>query len=59
MFKRPITPMVRTHIQMAYQFTTAPTSPNPYVFYTINNIELITILNNERKDWMKKYHKII
>jgi len=45
--------------QIAQQFTTAPTSPNPCISYTINNMDLITILNKERKDWIKKYHKII
>ena len=50
---------MRTQIQMAQQFTTAPTSPNPYVYQTINNMDLIITLNNNKKDWMKKYHKII
>ena len=44
---------------MAQQFTTTPTLPNPYVTYTLNNIELVKTMNNERKNWMKKYHKII
>ena len=47
-------PTMRNHIQMAHQFTTAPTSPNPYISCTVNNIDLITTLNNERKDWKKK-----
>ena len=44
---------------MAQQFITASTSPDPYVAYIVNNIDLIITLNNERKDWTKKYHKII
>ena len=44
---------------MAQQFTTAPTSPNYYVTHTINNIALINTLTNERKDWIKKYYRII
>ena len=44
---------------MAQQFFTALTSPNLYISCTINNINLITTLNNKRKDWMKKYYKII
>jgi len=44
---------------MSYQFETTPTSPNPYVAYTVNNINLIVILNKEKKDWTRKYHKII
>jgi len=38
---------------------TASTSSNPYISHTINNIDLIIILNNERKDWTRKYYKII
>ena len=44
---------------MAQQFTTALTLPNPYVTHTINNLILINILANEKKDWTKKYHRII
>ena len=44
---------------MAYQFIIASTSPNLYISHTINNIDLITTLNNKRKDWTRKYHKII
>ena len=44
---------------MARQFITAPTSPNPYITCTLNNMELVKTMNKERKDWTKKYHKII
>ena len=44
---------------MAQQFIIAPTSLNSYVSHTISNIDLIITLNNKRKDWMKKYYKII
>ena len=44
---------------MAQQFTTAPTSPNPYVTYTLNNMNLIKTINDEKKDWTQKYHKVI
>ena len=44
---------------MAQQFTTAPTSPNLYVIHTLNNMELVKIINKKRKDWTKKYYKII
>ena len=54
-----ITLTTRTHIQMAYQFTTTPISPNSYISCTINNINPIVILNNKKKDWIKKCHKII
>ena len=52
-------PNIKKSTQIAYQFITAPTSPNFYIFYTINNIDLIVTLNNKRKDWIKKYLKII
>ena len=45
--------------QTAQQFITAPTSPNPYVTHTLNNMNLVKTINEEKKDWMKKYHKII
>ena len=41
------------------QFTTTPTFPNPYITCTLNNMELVKMINNKRKDWIKKYHKII
>ena len=44
---------------MAQQFFTAPISPNPYIFCTINNIDLIKTLNKKKQNWTKKYHKII
>ena len=42
---------------MAQQFTAAPNSPNPYVTYTLNNINLVKTMNKERKDWTKKYYE--
>ena len=44
---------------ISYQYATAPTSPNQYVACTINNMDLIMTLNKEKKNWTKKYHKII
>ena len=44
---------------MAQQFTTAPTFPNLYVIYTLNNINLIKKINDEKKNQTKKYHKVI
>ena len=42
---------------MAQQLFTVLTSPNSYIFHTINNIDLIKILNKKRQDWTKKYYK--
>ena len=44
---------------MVQKFTTAPTSPNLYITCTLNNMELVKMINNERKNWIKKYYKII
>jgi len=44
---------------MAQQFTTATISPNLYISHTVNNMNLIITPNNKKKDWTKKYYKII
>ena len=44
---------------MVQQFITTPTSPNLYVICTLNNMNLVKTINNEKKNWTKKYHKII
>ena len=41
------------------QFTTAMTFPNPYIPQTLNNMNLIKTVTKDKKDWVKKYHKII
>ena len=46
-------------VATTYQFTIAPTSFNPYIIHTVNNMDFIITLNQKKKDWMKKYHKII
>jgi len=40
-------------------FATAPLFPNPHVLQIVNNLDLIVTLNKEKKDWTKKYYKII
>ena len=44
---------------MAQQFITALIFPNLYITSTLDNINLVKTINNEKEDWMKKYHKII
>jgi len=50
---------------MSYQisnnntFTTALTSPNPYITRKLNNMEEARIMKEERNDWMKIYHKML
>jgi len=45
--------------QFNNNFTTAPTSPNPYVTRRLNNIDETKLFKKERDDWMKLYHKIL
>jgi len=40
-------------------FTTAPTSPNPYVSRKINNIDQVQVMKREREDWERIYHKTL
>ena len=35
---------------MAQQFITTPTSPNPYITHTLNNMNLVKIINDKKKD---------
>ena len=44
---------------MFYQFATALSFSNLYVPHTVINLDLIITFNKEKKDWMKKYYKII
>ena len=44
---------------MAQQFTIAPTFSNPYVTYTLNNMDLMKTMNQNKNNWTKKYYKII
>jgi len=41
---------IKNSKQMAYQFTTTSTSPNPYVAHNINNMDLIFEQRKERLD---------
>ena len=40
-------------------YTTAPTSPNPYISRKLNNIDLAQVMKREREDWMRIYHKTL
>ena len=44
---------------MAQQFTTTPTSPNPYVSKRLNNIEEANLFKKKCNDWTKIYHKLL
>jgi len=40
-------------------FTTAPTSPNPYVSKKLNNMDQAQIMKRKREDWSRLYHKML
>ena len=40
-------------------FTTAPTSPNPYISRRLNNIDQAQVMKREREDWERLYHKTL
>jgi len=40
-------------------FTTVPTSPNPYIFRKLNNIDQAQVIKREREDWERMYHKTL
>ena len=40
-------------------YTTAPTSPNPYVSRKLNNMDQAQVMKREREDWEKMYHKML
>jgi len=40
-------------------FTTAPTSPNPYISRRLNNMDQAQVMKREREDWERLYHKML
>jgi len=40
-------------------YTTAPTSLNPYITKKLNNIEEARLIKKERNNWTKIYHKML
>jgi len=40
-------------------FTTAPTSPNPYISRKLNNMDQAQVMKREREDWERLYHKTL
>jgi len=42
---------------MSYQ--TAPMSPNPFITQKLNNMDEAKALKEERRDWMRIYHKTL
>ena len=40
-------------------YTTAPTSPNPYISRKLNNMDQAQVMKREREDWMRLYYKTL
>jgi len=40
-------------------YTTAPTSSNPYISRKINNMDQALVMKREREDWTRLYHKML
>ena len=40
-------------------YTTAPTSPNPYVSRKLNNMDQAQVMKKEREDWTRVYYKTL
>ena len=40
-------------------YTTASTSPNPYISRKLNNMDQAQVMKKEREDWMRLYHKTL
>ena len=40
-------------------FTTAPTSPNPYISRKLNNMDQAQVMKKERENWERTYHKTL
>jgi len=45
--------------QITNNYTTAPTSPNPYITRRLNNMDEAQVLKKEQNNWTKLYHKTI
>jgi len=40
-------------------YTTAPTSPNPYISRKLNNMDQAQVIKRESEDWERTYHKTL
>ena len=45
--------------QITNNYTTAPTSPNPYIFRKLNNMNQAQVIKREWEDWTRIYHKTL
>ena len=40
-------------------YAMAPTSPNPYIFRKLNNMDQAQVMKREREDWTRMYYKTL
>jgi len=45
--------------QITSNYTTAPTSPNPYISKRLNNMNEAQAMKKEQDDWTELYHKMM
>jgi len=50
---------IASQIAVNNNYTTAPTSPNPYISQKLNNMDQALIMKREREDWSRLYHKTL
>ena len=48
-----------SQIAVNNDYTTAFTSPNPYISWKLNNMDQAQIMKREREDWSRLYHKML
>ena len=48
-----------SQIAVNNSYTTAFTSPNPYISWKLNNMDQAQIMKREREDWLRLYHKML
>ena len=45
--------------QIINNYITTPTSPNPYIFRKLNNLDKAKLLQKEHNNWTQLYHKTL
>ena len=50
---------IASQIAVNNNYTIAPTSPNSYILWKLNNMDQAQIMKREREDWLKLYHKTL
>ena len=48
-----------SQIAVNNNYTTAPTSSNPYISRKLNNMNQAQIMKRKREDWLRLYHKTL